>query len=211
MTKLTVEDDSSSVLADTSLNAFGLIVIVLITFLITTISKSGTSSVIAEVMPDLSEKVEKADEQISLLEKELKQSGKSNKTSGLWKFRVQVDRLVSSRGVKKVDFIVEYYVWMLIENQKVRGRMFGAKKVAGNSKTEIVSQARLTGIVNDELRLNFEYRDGRVTGTEILEAKLHNDQYVGLLRSGKPTANDCFEGTVIGTRLDDSDFRPEEL
>ena len=206
------DENQSGMLADMALNAFGLIVVILLSVL----AQVLPAKQVTQRDPAPARKAEatlaKLDSELESLEDKLDDQQRRTKAAGLWKFRINVKKLIGNSRTTPADFEVDYFVWLSFKGTKVTGRLFGARDLS-KSMDSMTSQADIKGTFkHDELKISLTFREKNISGTEILIGKLSGDRFEGDLRSGGSAPGmQCFEGPAIGSKLKDSDFRPEDL
>lgn len=202
--------DSSEILGDISLNALGLMMIILLVCLLANFQNSPTKSEtsatsISKVDPEMQEKIKARIQAIEALKQQLETTEDHDPATGLWTLEIRVQRLVSQSRSKKVNERVDYFIWIREENGKITGSMFGAKKHG----IESVNYAQITGTSKgDEITLELNFTGAAQGGSEIAYLKSKGDRLVGQLKSGKlKTGYQNFEGSIIGKRIEDSLFK----
>ncbi len=210
--------NSNDALADIALNSLGLILIVLLTFIIVftkatpSVTSLGATEVSSTTLADFqsvkdeNRKLKHELGDMALAMKELKQD---EKISGLWRFRIAVNRFIDHRDVSHpAKLQIEYFMHLDMHGNQVRGTLFGVKEDSDSSEQGSATHARVSGTINDgDMKVELFFTGAALGGSEILEVKLEQDRFMGKLLSGKHKYGyQNYTGTAEGTRLDGSVF-----
>ena len=156
-------------------------------------------------------KAQLAREKMRRLREQSKQKSE-RQLSGLWKFRVNVKRLVSEGGkVERCNWIVDYHIHLKIENGRVSGTMFGANEVSTDNKGGYTtSYARISGTCDERGRIQFVFqfkpKYGK-PGSERFKGTLQRGRIVGQLSTGQiMPGHRNYEGPVECRKLTSYDL-----
>jgi hypothetical protein len=207
------DSHASDLLADISLNSLGLVLIVLLVYMI--LFHQTTSAVLmaqqtktqAEPAGRSLEENRQLKQQVQDLQDRLRTRTQEDGISGLWSFQIHVTELVDHNGrAEPADFVVDYFVWLDIKGESVRGSLFGVKE--HDQTMGSASHANITGVCRgDDLKLELAFTGVAQGGTEVFVVKKQGDRFVGELRNGKGKVGHWnYRGPAIGSPLTESVF-----
>lgn len=208
---------ANEALADIALNSLGLILIVLFILILskttqinqshgaTTISPTAVANI--EIVRDENRRLKREIGEMKLAAK--KGLEQDENVSGLWRFRIAVNRFIDHRDVgHPAELQIEYFMHLDTKGSQVRGTLFGVKEDPDSNEQGSATHAIVSGTLEGgNMKIELFFTGAALGGSEILEVMLEGDRLIGKLLSGKHKYGyQNYAGAAEGTRLVGSVF-----